>query len=785
MPFSNQPTLETSKAQDLPILQERYALRRCMAETALGKLYWAQDLKPAHEGDQINVLVFILLPALAQNPVFEQVFGHILPTYQKPMPAMPQVTDDGKTADGSRWMVMRNIGGMLLSERLSELDERGMPVPDAMELLDGLASAIANQRPEGVYGYLEPGSVLLGGKIPCLLTAPVVAALRAAYNSNPTDRSRHTLHSGHISPEVLLGDLPVAEDDTFSIACIAYHLLQGETPFGKQSTLEATVRNISPVSIRKLRPDAWQTLQQGLNLKRSARQKNPAALLRTLQRKQKRKLLLPIAALVSAGAVAFSTYHLLSSLGPSNKHEEQALPLQESNTGHSPDAENTAPLNTQGVGTAENQASIAQHGDKPAADSAVAGQTLDGDNDLNSLQEKAADAIRKGKLASTDPNSPAAIDFLRKAVMLEPDNIKTRKLLAQMVNDQQTEAENQLAVGKAEEAGKLLAATDRLITEFTLNDSLKRQVSLEQTQREAAQATDNATTGVNNVDADSADYLERAQHAIELGNLNDSDERSESAVSYLSTLLDKSPNQPEARSLMTKVATLQQEKAVSSLQKRDTDTARTWLDHSQSLISKYKLEGLVEEQIALEKRFRDTLAMGVFKPGSEPEEDAGTPASATASKPAPTTSGAASNSVTSRPQAPAETSAEPATNTIRRSPTAAEPTHETENPEAAEAAAQAAPVEIHVPADIPVQSAREIPPGTRVTPAPVTTELPPVRLDTPPAPTPAAPPKTVTFEVPANASGNGNTFTPDVPNLIEVPLDVIDEGLSTKGKQNR
>jgi hypothetical protein len=68
----------------------------------------------------------------------------------------------------------------------------------------------------------------------------------------------------------------------------------------------------------------------------------------------------------------------------------------------------------------------------------------------------------------------------------------------------------------------------------------------------------------------------------------------------------------------------------------------------------------------------------------------------------------------------------------------------------------------------------------------VPTELPAIQLDAPPpAPQPApipAPPAAdkVIFEVPVTdadnvdvANPNGNTFTPDVPNLMELPLDSI------------
>jgi tetratricopeptide (TPR) repeat protein len=766
MPFSHRPALDAYTVQTLPTLQERYALRRCMADTALGKLYWAQDLKQTqNNGEQTNVLVFTLLPALAQNPVFEQAFGHVLHGYQKPAPGMPHVVDDGKTADGLRWIIIRNSGGMLLSERLAELDDRGMPVPEALELLDSINNAIANQRPDGVFGFLEPDAVLLGDKLPCLLTAPIAAALRATYNSTPNERSRQTLHSGYISPEVLLGDTPTTADDTFFIASLAYHLLQGEAPFGKQSALEATVRNLSPTSIRKLRPEAWAVLKQGLDLKRATRHKNPSTLLRALQRKQQKKLLLPLAALVAAGAVAMTTYHLLSS--------RDTQPIDAPETVITP-ALDQASVQAQADKLAAETAANARveaeraEAERLAAAAASAQATLATENDLSTLQDNAAAAIRQGNLFSTDPEQPAAVDYLRKAIAMNADDTKTQKLLAQLINDQHTEAEALLSANKLDEASTLLSTADRLITEFTFADGLKRQVSLETEVEQAkrkqalAQATTtsstvtatnattppsvatdtNTTTNTTAVDDDARQYLERAQRAISFGNLNTGDDRGESAVAYLSTLLEKTPAQPDALKLLAKVATLQQENASAAMRKRDTEKARTALDDSQTLIGKYKLDSLVEEQIALEKRYRETLAMGVFVPGKEE------PAPITASKP------------------------EPAKPTEKPAPAPVAAPQETENPEAAEAAR----VEVAVPADIPVRN----------TAPPVPTELPAIQLDAPPpAPQPApipAPPAAdkVIFEVPVTdadnvdvANPNGNTFTPDVPNLMELPLDSI------------
>lgn len=767
MPFSNRPSVDATIGQNLPILQERYALRRCMANTALGKLYWAQDLKQTQgNGEQANVLAFTLLPALAQDPVFEQVFGHVLPTYQKSMPGMPQILDDGKTADGTRWMVMLNISGMLLSERLAELDDRGMPLPEALELLDNLKHVFASQTPDGVFGYAEPNAILLTEKAPCLLTAPVAAALRMAYRNPPSEYTRQTLHSGYISPDVLLGDTPTSADDTFSIACLAYHLLQGLPPFGKQTTLEAAVRNFAPGSIRKLRPDTWAALQQGLNLKRAARQPTPTALLRILQRKQQKKLLLPAVALVAASAVAITTYQLLSSWGepPENAADTRITGLEAipSNNTPQPDAADTATLvGERGLPPVPDQDSVQAEADKLAAE--TANQTKPTTTkELSVLQAQAADAIRTGK--------PAALDYLRQAVALAPDNTKTQQLLTQLITDQHAETEALLSAGKLEEASKLLSTTDRLITEFTLADSLKRQVSLEaevsQAQRKLALAQEQETPATNATippettaapsdtdDTNSRQYLERAQQAISYGNLSRGDDRSESAIAYLSPLLAQTPDHPDAMKLLEKIVAAQQEEARTLLSKRDTDKARTALNDSQTLIGKYKLDNQVEEQIALEKRYRETLAMGVFTPGTEPETPATTaPTQPEPAKPEPTATITATPPVA--PPAPAQ---------------------ETENPEAAEMATSTEavptanpPMEVRVSPDIPVQDAINV----------TTTELPPVQLENA-VPEPITPPSSnVIFEVPAtDADHSGTTFTLDVPNLIEVPLDTIKESL--------
>lgn len=745
MPFSHSSATQ-AQVQDLPILQERYALRRRMADSALGKLYWAQDLKMTEAAARNSVLVFTVLPELSQNPLFEQILGHILPSYQKPSLGKPQVIDDGKTADGLRWLVMRNVSGMLLSERLQELDERGMPFAEAMTLLESIAAAVDYQQPEGVFGYLEPNTILLGEQPPCLLTAPVAAALRAVHQRSAADKARQTLHSGYISPEVLLGDTPSSEDDSFSLAAITYHLLQGEAAFGKHSSLEATVRNLAPRSIRKLRSDAWHVLQQGLSTKRANRPKNPTTFLQMLQRKQQAKRFISIAALGITIAVALGTYSWLASDTPAPQPN---------------DISSTAPSIAASTSTAS---------------PSTAGEATS--TNLATLLEKAAIALRKGKILTSNNADPSAVDYLRQVAAQDPDHPDLKKLLAQIIDAQHRDAETLLSAGNAEEAHKLLSVTNNLISEFTFADALKRQVSLETAVEEARRKAAPAATAEMTTDttapansalplADTTEAsstppatiettaslttpnaaLEQARKAIEYGNLTTGDERSESAVAYLAPLLAQNPKDSEALKLMKDIATAQQEKAKKLMEKREVEPARAALNDTQKLISEYRLDHLVQNQISLEKRYRDTVEIVALEAKKAAEQAAANdlpPGISRSSDPNATT---------------------PATPAVRVAIPTPQPEPAGENPEAAETNAIRA-VEARVSPDLPVQSA----PAPRPTPV-----APPVVQPRPVAVTP--PPVAQPRPVPAPVQPAPTTFVPDVPDLMEVPLDVIKEGL--------
>lgn len=639
MPFAPAPTAATGddNYKVIKLIGGRYDLIRCMADTALGKVFWACDKQQsAQKNDGCNhVLVLTVLPSLARNTIYEQALRQVLPNYREKHPTEPLISDDGKEADGTRWIVAQNIRGMLLAERLHELDDRGIPLNETISILQRLAEAVSHHRPNGIFGFLEPGAVLAeDNNSYCLLNSPLVAALRLANNGiiQRPDKLQ-TFHSGFISPEVAVGEAPQTADDTFSIACIGYNLLQGRAPFGQQSTLEAIVHHTMPHSLskRKGKGNVWPALQKGLGLNRKERPPTPTSLLNNLQAPKRPALLFPAIAAGIAVVVAFAGYQILSGLRTSEESTttttipafEGNEPVTLTNEVAPAAADETTTQVDNEQQTAAEQAKTAEEAARieaikreaeaqVQAELAAADKTADTaqQQEITQLLKDAEQAAQDNNLINLDPTQPTATYYLAKVLKLDSENAEARQLLTQIVNKLHDQAETLISQQEQNKASKLLATSDKIIADFTLSDSLQRQVKLEIAAEKAGHEQDGQ--------AHTEQYIERAKHAIDYGNLTEGDDRSDSAIAYLSALFDASPNNPDGIKLLKKIIGLQHKQAKAELRKNNTDKARALLDDSQKLIGEYTLDDQVEAQLDLEKRYRDVALMGIS--ASEPDK---------------------------------------------------------------------------------------------------------------------------------------------------------------------
>ncbi|WP_218043105.1 protein kinase domain-containing protein [Steroidobacter gossypii] len=178
--------------------------------------------------------------------------------------------------EGRCFMTMELVQGKLLAQMLR--DWTMLPTPLAYKILRQCAGALAYAHSQNVvHGDFKPGNVFItpeeGVRIVDFGTAagPMSSDSRIPAGT-PT----------YASPEVLSGETPDVRDDVFSFACVAYELLTGQHPFGRQSSLQARDEQKIPPRAWNLSTSQWLSLLSALSWKREQRPTNVEELLTRL-----------------------------------------------------------------------------------------------------------------------------------------------------------------------------------------------------------------------------------------------------------------------------------------------------------------------------------------------------------------------------------------------------------------------------------------------------------------------------------------------------------------------
>ncbi len=232
----------------------RFELTSEIGQGGMGTVYLANDLtlgrvvalKMVAEEAVAGVgasqfLQEIALVSRLQHP-------HILPLF-----------DAGVRAE-SPFYVMPYLRGGSLGARLRATTR--LPLGEAIVLLDGIAAGLGHAHEQGVlHCDIKPENILLEGAHAYVMDFGIARKLHAEALEWMSLRRELDFSAGtpaYVSPEQASGESNLdPRSDVYSLACVAWEMLAGRTPFGGETTQQVVSRRFHemPPPLRRFAPD--------------------------------------------------------------------------------------------------------------------------------------------------------------------------------------------------------------------------------------------------------------------------------------------------------------------------------------------------------------------------------------------------------------------------------------------------------------------------------------------------------------------------------------------------
>lgn len=320
------------------LIANRYEITAQLSCTALGVFFYAHDWLAESPTDTSTQLILMAVePTLSAIPEFDAVLNRVLEKFRQPDSVL-KVTDL-RIEQGIYWLVIDEAEGKPLHAHCHRADPAAVEnnLQGCLKHILKAAKAIV---PNSGFGFLEPSAIWCSSKNNFkLLNAPLAITaniLSLAQQKKVTSAATLTFHSAYISPQVAQGLPATPQDDTFSIAAIAYQFLGQQPAFGELDTLQAYAQQASPRPLQQVSADTWGVLKRALALQRHLRQPSPYELLHvftvipsdtptnsvTAQAALPKRLFAGIAATLG---IAVSAYLLLSSTNQQQHTDKQQI----------------------------------------------------------------------------------------------------------------------------------------------------------------------------------------------------------------------------------------------------------------------------------------------------------------------------------------------------------------------------------------------------------------------------------------------------------------------------
>ncbi len=281
------PGMMDQQLQVGSVLRDRFMLTEEIQGGSMGTVYKALDRRLAEAGEEEHwVAIKVLSPklsydadalrALQQEAVKTRCLSH---------PNIVRFIDLDRD-DNLYFMVMEWLEGRSLANILDDSATGQMDLETALGIVRQVGNALDYAHLRGViHADVKPGNVMITPTGQAKLFDFGIARIRQKQSVSEADVDPAILKAAtpaYSSMQVLTGEEPVAADDVFSLACLAYRLIAGYRVFGPRNAAEAAEAGMKPQRLESLNKSQWQALKKALAYSRVARYSSPAEFVKAL-----------------------------------------------------------------------------------------------------------------------------------------------------------------------------------------------------------------------------------------------------------------------------------------------------------------------------------------------------------------------------------------------------------------------------------------------------------------------------------------------------------------------
>ncbi len=228
---------------------DRYTIERELGQGGMAWVYLAKDLKHRRP-----VAIKVLRPELGEAIGADRFMLEIETAAKLTHPHILPLHDSGQAA-GLLYYVMPFIEGESLRDRLQR--EIQLPLDDALKITREVADALAYAHSCGVvHRDVKPENILLKSGHAFVADFGIARAISVAGGDRLTQTGLSVGTPAYMSPEQVEGAAHIdGRSDLYSLACVLYESLAGETPFrGPNAQTIFARRMTNPVpSLRAVR----------------------------------------------------------------------------------------------------------------------------------------------------------------------------------------------------------------------------------------------------------------------------------------------------------------------------------------------------------------------------------------------------------------------------------------------------------------------------------------------------------------------------------------------------